>query len=564
MQTHAPKHASQAKTRQGKMVQQSAQMAGELHGKLLDTRPEKAESLQLRQLMTNSHKLAGGRALQAMINNSAQAQNGRTLQAMMNNRSQADKAQAAPNSNNTGLPNQLKAGIESLSGISMDHVKVHYNSSQPAQLNALAYAQGNEIHVAAGQEQHVAHEAWHVVQQVQGRVKPTMQMKGGVAVNDDVRLEAEADVMGARAMELGTVQMGKNGNAGTPTLSPSIIPSTTLQSKQNSNTVYQRLIIPAARVGLAANINTANLAVSEQQVNDLMDKYRIPELKHIQRELTENGVVSGLFEGKTNDERLLSIVNGLLKNGPSLADQNPMGYFDKRTASAAVANEPDIDENLRQAINLWVVGDPQRGIVWGAIGNHLRGKINVSGYRDLGVQCSLLLPPDEEAVIDQLMEPAKTQAYVQLSRNAFTVACNELRGALGQLPDFNGKSYRQSGVASAAVYGSLISTGDIIMDKAFWSTSIFRGAGGAAGTWTDVGTAEHPIAYYIINGTSGKYIAKYARTEGEREVLFSDNTTFQVDRIVNLKNKTFFVYVSEVPHPGIGTPIKNPFNGAVY
>jgi hypothetical protein len=103
--------------------------------------------------------------------------------------------------NNTGLPNQLKAGIESLSGMSMDHVKVNYNSDKPAQLNAHAYAQGSEIHVAPGQEQHLPHEAWHVVQQAQGRVKPTMQMKQGVAVNDDVGLENEADVMGVRAMQ---------------------------------------------------------------------------------------------------------------------------------------------------------------------------------------------------------------------------------------------------------------------------------------------------------------------------------------------------------------------------
>ena len=102
----------------------------------------------------------------------------------------------------TGLPDGLKSGIESLSGISMDNVKVHYNSSQPAQLNALAYAQGSDIHVAPGQEQHLPHEAWHVVQQAQGRVKPTMQMKDGVPVNDDEGLEHEADVMGARAADV--------------------------------------------------------------------------------------------------------------------------------------------------------------------------------------------------------------------------------------------------------------------------------------------------------------------------------------------------------------------------
>ena len=102
-------------------------------------------------------------------------------------------------SNDTGLPDKLKSGIESLSGLSMDHVKVRYNSAQPAQLNAHAYAQGSQIHVAPGQERHLPHEAWHVVQQAQGRVKPTVQLKEGHAINDNKELEAEADAMGAKA-----------------------------------------------------------------------------------------------------------------------------------------------------------------------------------------------------------------------------------------------------------------------------------------------------------------------------------------------------------------------------
>ena len=104
--------------------------------------------------------------------------------------------------NKTGMPDQLKSGVESLSGMSMDHVKVHYNSPQPAQLNALAYAQGSDIHVGPGQEKHLPHEAWHVVQQAQGRVQPTRQMKEGTPVNDNPNLEAEADTMGAKAMQM--------------------------------------------------------------------------------------------------------------------------------------------------------------------------------------------------------------------------------------------------------------------------------------------------------------------------------------------------------------------------
>lgn len=102
--------------------------------------------------------------------------------------------------NKTGLPDNLKSGIEQLSGHSMDDVKVHFNSSKPTQVQAHAYTQGTDIHVAPGQEKHLPHEAWHVVQQKQGRVRPTLQMKGKVNVNDDVGLEREADVMGVRAM----------------------------------------------------------------------------------------------------------------------------------------------------------------------------------------------------------------------------------------------------------------------------------------------------------------------------------------------------------------------------
>ena len=72
----------------------------------------------------------------------------------------------------TGLPDNLKERIENLSGYSMDDVKVHYNSDKPTQLQAHAYTQGTDIYLAPGQEKHLPHEALHVVQQKQGRVKP--------------------------------------------------------------------------------------------------------------------------------------------------------------------------------------------------------------------------------------------------------------------------------------------------------------------------------------------------------------------------------------------------------
>lgn len=120
-----------------------------------------------------------------------------------------DTAQRQEKPNNTGLPDNLKSGVENLSGYSMDDVKVHYNSDKPAQLNALAYTQGTNIHVAPGQEKHLPHEAWHVVQQKQGRVQPTVQLQG-VNVNDNEGLEKEADVMGTKAVQFKKMELGKN------------------------------------------------------------------------------------------------------------------------------------------------------------------------------------------------------------------------------------------------------------------------------------------------------------------------------------------------------------------
>ena len=165
-------------------------------------------------LANNSPQVKQLEAYKELANNSQQVQQLGSYQAITNtNTTQLKKGieeelshgktqSVQKKENNTGLPDQLKSGVENLSGHSMDDVKVHYNSDKPAQLNAHAYAQGTEIHIGSGQEKHLPHEAWHVVQQKQGRVEPTMQMKGKVNINDDAGLEKEADVMGAKAAQL--------------------------------------------------------------------------------------------------------------------------------------------------------------------------------------------------------------------------------------------------------------------------------------------------------------------------------------------------------------------------
>lgn len=145
------------------------------------------QALQLRQQPSRSPQVVDKRT--SLAGQSLQREEGAQLSA---------QKPLQKKENNTGLPDKLKSGMENLSGYSLDHVKVHYNSSQPAAVQAHAYAQGSNIHLGSGQEKHLPHELGHVVQQMQGRVKPTTTV-AGVSVNDNAGLENEATVMGSRA-----------------------------------------------------------------------------------------------------------------------------------------------------------------------------------------------------------------------------------------------------------------------------------------------------------------------------------------------------------------------------
>lgn len=187
----------------------------------VDNRPEAQQFARIQEMANNSPPAKKLAQLQAMINDSprmvAQQEQidrmfGKAVQRQeapqeeeLQMKAEVASAQLpsedVPQKNSTGLPDDLKAGIENLSGVSLDNVNVHYNSAKPAQLQALAYTQDTDIHVGPGQEKHVPHEAWHVVQQRRGRVKPTLRAEG-VPINDDTALEREADVMGAKALQM--------------------------------------------------------------------------------------------------------------------------------------------------------------------------------------------------------------------------------------------------------------------------------------------------------------------------------------------------------------------------
>jgi hypothetical protein len=183
----------------------------EKHGTITPVEQERLGVLQAKMDGFWAHRMERAKAqpnlLEILIRNSQATQTTESQAPVQSNTIQSksdttgDRSESSVNQrpNKTGLPDALKAGVENLSGYSLDNVKVHYNSPKPSQFQALAYTQGTEIHVAPEQEEHLPHEAWHVVQQMQGRVKPTMQMKEE-QINDDDGLEKEADVMGGKAL----------------------------------------------------------------------------------------------------------------------------------------------------------------------------------------------------------------------------------------------------------------------------------------------------------------------------------------------------------------------------
>ena len=180
---------------------------GQPRGSFLDNRPQLAAHAATQAIANNGPQVSQLQAFQAQANAGPQVAQIAQLQARCNAcaegvvRQRQAPASGQPvqaKANYTGLPDQLKAGLEHHSGLDMSDVRVHYNSSIPAQFNAHAITQGKRIDVAPGRERDVPHEAWHAVQQMQDRVRPTMELNG-TPVNDSKSLEHEADVMGAKA-----------------------------------------------------------------------------------------------------------------------------------------------------------------------------------------------------------------------------------------------------------------------------------------------------------------------------------------------------------------------------
>ncbi len=103
------------------------------------------------------------------------------------------------------VPEKLGESVENVFNIHPESIGIHTESTKATNVGALAFTQGSNIHFAPGQYQPetaqgkhlLGHELAHVVQQREGRVRPTGQV-AGMPVNDNPTLEKEADVMASK------------------------------------------------------------------------------------------------------------------------------------------------------------------------------------------------------------------------------------------------------------------------------------------------------------------------------------------------------------------------------
>ena len=179
-------------------------------------------SRQVQEALERQHRIASGAQVLQPYRNRDQALREQPAQKPAAQRRSGQTAGRA-------LPQRLRGPLEAAAAVDLSAVRVHRNSPLPRRLGARAFSRGLEVHLGPGQERHLEHEAWHVVQQVTGRVRPTAHVHGQ-PMNDDARLEAEADAAG-RAL-----------SAGRPLPTTALATTTTAPAAQPTAVVQRKLL----------------------------------------------------------------------------------------------------------------------------------------------------------------------------------------------------------------------------------------------------------------------------------------------------------------------------------
>lgn len=229
----------------------------------------------------------------------------------------------ASSESETAVPNNLKSGIEARSGLSVADVKVHYNSSKPAEIQASAYTQGTNIYLEKGQEKHLPHEVWHVVQQKKGQVKPTSYVRG-MPINDVTALEQEADLQGNLALQQS--HLDQNGNTKTQ-------PAKVFQPQEP---VIQRKYV------LAEDRSSA--------IEKLKETYPAVKESNLQTKVTEKG--EDFWETHLNSKTYDELISAILASRLTSTE-------DKNLPISVALREEEIEGNSSTALRLFITVNPK-------------------------------------------------------------------------------------------------------------------------------------------------------------------------------------------------------------
>jgi hypothetical protein len=133
MNTHADKK-QENKNQVVSAETSQLQSGGKSTFQFINNRPEAVAQRKLQEMANNSPQISQLRAFQEMADNSPQAKQAAKLQSIADNYSAQQQLPIQKKENNTVLPDNLKTGMENLSGMSLDDVKVHRDSDKPAHL----------------------------------------------------------------------------------------------------------------------------------------------------------------------------------------------------------------------------------------------------------------------------------------------------------------------------------------------------------------------------------------------------------------------------------------------
>ncbi len=253
------------------------------------------------------------------------------------------------NAAGTPLPLPLRHALEALSGLCMADVRVHRGSALPSLLGARAFAYGERIHLAHGAEDALPHEAWHVVQQKQGRVRATATLNG-LPLNDDAALEAEAEAMAGEA-----ARMAEGGRTPAPRV---------LGRGRVEEPVVQRVVtITEATEEPADNWRPASWTINEhagfleaiQNALHLGDA-TVPDLSLIALDLIDEGYTFRTWREADKEIRIRGVGYHVVRTLEGLVDVHRPAYDEatayvtrfKQQADADWVAQMDQDPNTRR------------------------------------------------------------------------------------------------------------------------------------------------------------------------------------------------------------------------